>query len=266
MVLPGSGLIKFSDLQTEFGGTNPILMSEYSTQSGVAANALVRLGTNFHGKSAAPVSPIPSNGLVAWYDGDSYVAGTKWVNKTGDTSNDILSTSFENIANITVNTHANGWKFLSGPANAGGIFTPLSLSTTYTLFHVAKYNGTQKERIFDANWGASAQNWLSGFHGGQAGVAFHQGWITNYTNLHGTNWVLSSDQNDPPLYRSNGVDRTLANVSANKLTTPASLAISVNERSDWAVAEFILYTRTLTLAEIQTVEAYLRNKYIGANI
>lgn len=453
MVLPGSGLIKFSDLQTEFGGTNPILMSEYSTQTGVAANAFVRMGTNFHGKSAqaqqAPATPvkyppsapswaangtitsynggsstiysgtvsgqaygngaytlktndqggrpisqafdgstsvqwttagrfttntdtsptgwftiqlpnpiilssytfryfgvrarptkwilygssdevtftqiesrtgvtyptnpitltitgnstaysiykfefyrvnapsdpvwpceltevelygtesgssIPSVGLSAWYDGNSYVSGTKWVNKSGDTSNDIPSSSFENIANTTVNTHANGWKFLSGPASAGGIFTPLSLTTTYTLFHVAKYNGTNKGRIFDANWGASPQNWLSGFHGGNAGVAFHLGWITNYTNLHGTNWVLSSDQNDPPLYRSNGVNRTLGNVSANKLTTPASLAISVNERSDWAVAEFILYTRTLTLAEIQTVEAYLRNKYIGASM
>lgn len=34
MPLPTTGPLKFSDIQTEFGGTNPISMSEYYKDSG----------------------------------------------------------------------------------------------------------------------------------------------------------------------------------------------------------------------------------------
>ena len=39
MVLPGSGEISLGDIQTEFGGSNPISMSEYySAASGIPAS------------------------------------------------------------------------------------------------------------------------------------------------------------------------------------------------------------------------------------
>ena len=37
--------------------------------------------------------------------------------------------------------------------------------------------------------------------------------------------------------------------------------VGAYEPSDWAIAEIIVYDRTLSLAEILTVEAYLRAKY-----
>jgi hypothetical protein len=272
MVLQSTGQIFLSDIQNEFGGSNPIFLSEYyqggtnvnASVAGIPANGMISINM-FRGKSAAQ-SPIPTDGLYAWYDGDSFIPGTKWVNKSGDTTRDITSARFIDINGVTLNTHTTGWKYLSGASTCGIYFPANCLTTTYTMFHIAKYNGTTKGRIFDAHFGDNSKNWLSGFHGGNAGVAFHlSDWITSYTNLHGNNWVMSSDQNDPPLYRSNGVNRTLTNVT-HKLTSSADLAISVNERSDWAVAEVILYTRTLTTSEILSVESYLRNKYTESGV
>jgi hypothetical protein len=106
-------------------------------------------------------------------------------------------------------------------------------------------------------------NWLSGFwgFGGVSGVAYHNNWVTNLSiDYHGDNWVISTDQNN--LYRSNGADRTIASGG-----TPSYAQLSVNwgglydETSDWAVAEVIVYTRTLTGAEIVNIEQYLKNRY-----
>jgi hypothetical protein len=207
---------------------------------------------------------IPADGLAAWFDGDSYNASTrKWVNKTGDATHDATN----NNSAPTVVTTVNGWKHLSGITTAGFIFKTGTLTTTYTLFHVAKYNNTtQRGRIFDGASGPTPMNWLSGFHGNKAGCAHHLGWITDAsTDIHGTNWVMSSDTNNPPMYRSNGTNRTLANATS-KLTSAATMFISMNEQSAWSVGEIIVYTRTLTLAEIQSVESYLRSKYTGVNI
>jgi hypothetical protein len=106
---------------------------------------------------------------------------------------------------------------------------------------------------------------LSGFHGNKAGCAFHNsGWVTDgAADRLGMNWVLSSDTNNPPMYRANGTDYTAAGTSSCKLTAPATMTISMNEMSDYNVAEVILYNTTLTSAQILQVEAYLRAKYTG---
>ena len=52
MALPGSGQISLDDVQTEFGGSNPISMSEYySAATGVPASGTISL-SDFHGTSA----------------------------------------------------------------------------------------------------------------------------------------------------------------------------------------------------------------------
>ena len=81
----------------------------------------------------------------------------------------------------------------------------LNTNQNYTLFHVAKYYGAFKpasrSRIFDG----ITVNWLSGFHGGRSGVAYHNKWMTPVTDLHGNDWVISTDSNN--IYRSYGIDR-----------------------------------------------------------
>lgn len=53
MTLPASGAISLNDIQTEFGGTNPISISEYyGAASGVPASGAISL-SDFYGKSSA---------------------------------------------------------------------------------------------------------------------------------------------------------------------------------------------------------------------
>ena len=154
--------------------------------------------------------------------------------------------------------------FLYGSTGDGLRFPTATMddSKDYTLFHVARYykqSGTPtRKRIFDG----VASNWLSGFYGGNSGVAYHGEWLTDFnTNKHGDTWVVSCDQKD--LYISNGVDRTTSTPS-----NPTSEQLSINDgyyvssqASDWAVAEVIIYDRTLTSSELKSVQAYLLMKY-----
>lgn len=47
--------VSFSELETVFGGTNPISISEYRTQSGqTTAGSIITVSTHFKGKGVAP--------------------------------------------------------------------------------------------------------------------------------------------------------------------------------------------------------------------
>jgi outer membrane protein OmpA-like peptidoglycan-associated protein len=132
-------------------------------------------------------------------------------------------------------------------------------STTYTLFHLARYVGPNRARIFTSSSG----NWLSGFWDGRSGVAHHNSWLTSFSssNASTSSWVLSSDQNT--LYRANGRSFTSASPSAQSFT--GSLGINTGftglEYSHWQVPEVIVYNRLLSATEIRRVESYLTRTY-----
>ena len=51
MALPTSGLLKWSDIQTEFGGTDPVKLSEYYGRDSVPGSGLIK-ASDFYGTSA----------------------------------------------------------------------------------------------------------------------------------------------------------------------------------------------------------------------
>lgn len=187
------------------------------------------------------------NNLFAAYDGSTF-SGTTWSDdiNTYDTNS---STGTPAISS----SQLNGYDILEGSTSDGLKWPSGILPSNYTLFHVARYNGGTERRIFDA----SNTNWLSGFHGGNAGVAYHNTWMTPQTDHHGTDWVISTDQLS--LYRSNGVQRNTSNgSSAGDLTINMGLYA---ETSDWQCAEVIIFDRILTQTEYEYVEQYLSKKY-----
>ena len=139
-------------------------------------------------------------------------------------------------------------------------FPTAILPPVFTLFHVARYNGATKGRIFDG----VAYNWVSGFVSANSGVAYHGfTFITPIVDSHGTNWVMSSDQN--ARYRSNRVERTIPGVVPG---SPSHDQLSINygwagdgQPSDWAVAEILVFNKALTTDEMVAVEHYLSGKY-----
>jgi hypothetical protein len=132
-------------------------------------------------------------------------------------------------------------------------------STNYTLFHLARYVGPNRARIFTA----TAGNWLSGFWSGNTGVAHHNNWLTasSPSNASTSSWVLSSDQNT--LYRANGRSFTLASPGAQSFTGSLGLntGFSGTEYSHWQVPEVIVYNRELSASEIRRVESYITRTY-----
>jgi len=198
---------------------------------------------------------VPLNtviGRFGWYTGDSWT-GTQWTDLSGNNnhvttfSGTISKTAFPN-STLT---------YLSGSTTASITWPTSVLPTTYTLFHVTRYNGATRQRILTSASGGT--NWLSGHWQGISGVAHHNTWITQSSvDIHGNNWVISSDQNNT--YRSQGTSRTTITI-----TNGPNVRLGVNtwagELSDWAIAEVIVYNRALTAAEVDDVESYLINKY-----
>ena len=86
MAIPASGVLSLDDIQTEFGGTNPIGLSEYySAAAGVPASGEISIA-DFYGTSARVVIPIAVTNATNYviYDnrGPTYDAGKSDVTLT----------------------------------------------------------------------------------------------------------------------------------------------------------------------------------------
>jgi hypothetical protein len=231
---------------------NSLYNSVVSSPGGIPASGPIGY-SSFYGAGWLS-NPTNIANFFAWYTPQSWSTGNnRWEDVSGNSRHTIATRG-----TITVGTSL-GITALIGNTAAGVQFPASVLPATYTLFHVARYTGGTRGRIFDGLSG----NWLSGFHGSKAGVAYHDDpWLTQSTSsLHGDNWVISSDQNR--IYRSNGVQRNVVIPagSSRQLTINHGVSLAWGESSDWAVAEVIVYDRTLTPLEISRVERFLANKY-----
>ncbi len=187
------------------------------------------------------VVPVTS-GLVGQYD------ITSW-NNTSKVWSDLSGAG--NHTTAFTGTPLAGTNYIYGGTGDSLTWPTAILPTTYTLFHVARHSGANRGRIIQS----LTTSFASGFSTNLAGVAIHGSYLTASTDLHGRNWVMSTDQNS--LYRSNGVQRSIS--SGDGLAT--RLTLNTAGESVWQCAEVLVYDRTLSLGEIQQVESYLQFKY-----
>jgi hypothetical protein len=199
-----------------------------------------------------------TNGLIAQYDAASWNNALQvWLDRSGNGNN----TSSEDVRG-TINYDSNNG-FLFG-ATTAGIRFPAAIvnSPDYTFIHLAKYNNGVKQRIFQG----VTTDWASGFINGKAGVAFHNGYITqSASDLYNYRWVVSSDQRNK--YRAQSVDFTTGTAgSPGYGRIGLNYGLKTAEYSTWAVAEVLVYSRILTDTELASVENYLRTKYLFLSI
>lgn len=253
MVLGSSGQISFSQIRTEMGGTGQVAMSSYYSNGATGARGVTGIPytgaiqfSHFYGKTAIPVT----SGLIAKYSGESW-NGSTLIDETGAIYNSVATVG-------TINTGPNGLNgsktYLYGNTSSG-IRLPVGiLPTTYTMFHIVRYNFGARQRIIDG----VAGNFLSGFWNNTTGSAYHNGWITSYgTDRHLNTWVLSTDQNS--YYASQQINRTTASGG-----TSQQIGInygSSTEKSDWVFACLLVYNTTLSAGDILLMENYLRGIY-----
>eukprot|EP01084_Bolivina_argentea_P293659 505092_1 len=198
--------------------------------------------------------------LFAWYAGDSYDKVTNiWYDKSANCRN---VDSYFIDGTLDLQNDLNNKKYVNGSTSTIIQFPFEILPKDYTFMHVAKYqeDGTHS-RIFQSN----DFDWFSGFqNGGYAGIAYHQNWITSSnTDYHGTGWVVSTDQRS--LYRSNGVSRLTDDQSSAYANNRYELVINKGYQSGWKsdfdVAEILVWDEELSAKQYKCVENYLSNKY-----
>ena len=256
MPLQSSGSISFSQINTEMNGGagGQISLSSFRASGNTKARGVTGIPTsgavafsNFRGKEAIPVV----SGLISKYTGESW-NGSALVDETGSGYN----TNANKGGSISTTTSANNsLKYMYGGTNAGLQFPTGILPSTYTILFLTRYTGSNRGRIMDG----INNNWLTGHHGGRAGVAYHEGWVHYGTDYYHNTWVLSSDQIN--LYRSNGIER---GTSGGTQSTRLSLNYGQHtggENSDWAFYCLFVYDRSLSLSEILLMENYINNRY-----
>jgi hypothetical protein len=263
MVLPATGSsISYAQIQTEMGGANPISVSEYYQNSasgycsgvtGIPSIGSAISASHFLGKSANTSALMTTSGQVGYYTGESW-NGTRWTDLSG--ANNHVVTKTGTIGTTTY--PGTSLRYMYGDVNAALTFPSAILPPTYTLFYIAKYNGTNQTRIVtSAN---PYVNWLSGFWEGKTGVAWHGGFITqSTTNVH-SGWFQATDMNR--IFRSAKVNRTIGTPSGS-YAAPLGInnGFAGSEYSDWAVACVIVYNRTLTATEYVNIENELAVTY-----
>ena len=125
---------------------------------------------------------------------------------------------------------------------------------------VTRYTGGTKGRVLNGGGG----NWLHGHHGGKAGVAHYGTWKTAVQNnvSPNTDWVVMCGTNaGSQLKLVNGVDVGTATGGLGGV----SLFVNGgphhgNEKSDFAIAEVVVWPRGLTSDEMRGVSEHLMNR------
>ena len=216
-------------------------------------------------------APAPSGLGVWWHDrlnawycpGEFSITDKIWPDCSGSGNGATLSgSSFK-----TVGGAGNG-ATKDVPALTGTTFETISFSafkiikTDFTVCSVTRYTGrTNQGRILQAS-----TNWLHGHFGGYAGVAFYvDGWKTYKHGANvspNTNWAVFCGTNaGSQLKLANGVSVGTAHGG----TGDASLWVNGgqylnypgNEKSDFAIAEVVVWGRGLTEDEMYRASFYL---------
>lgn len=206
---------------------------------------------------------ILPNGIKCWYTGRSLDEnGIKWRDVSGN-GNDIKDDNLKGLLKMTVDPVSG--KYVYG-GTEDGIIIPFDFSgLNWTLFTVARYNGENKRRIFDAK----GKNWLAGWHAGKTGQAYYgdKGWVTPLENVHGSGrtWIQTTAYKTQ--FFTNGDVRTTGYIGDE----PGKITINMGdyattESSDWAVHEIIVYGRALSQKDRVKVEKYLLDTYISPEI
>jgi hypothetical protein len=233
MPLQSTGVISLSNIQTEFGGTNPISLSEYyqnaasgytSGISGIPNGGGVISISNFYGKSKN-VSPPYSTSITARYTADGPFTKnvntiTQWNDLSGNNRH-ITSAYFK--GNVIQSTFTQGSKGLTGTSTlnsvkgtfSDGLYFPFALTNaSYTFCYIARYTGnntntTYNRRIFEARNG-TGENTIWGFHANYPGRSHNgnRGWVSSTEKKQSEPdwWIIGVDTEISARY--NGMDCT----------------------------------------------------------
>ncbi|MFM8978450.1 MAG: beta strand repeat-containing protein, partial [Bacteroidota bacterium] len=230
-----------------------------------------RTGYTFNGWSTTTSGFSPNNisGLYVRFRASDYNPSTKiWVDSSGN-SRDITPSSNSSTSRslntssppaLVTTTIGNGstksFAAVSGGQASWIRFGNPTKNGNYTVFTLARYSGAAKGRIFTGSGG----NHLLGFWDGRRGVAHYDGWLGPSSSVGTqTDWLMSTGW--PQNYRGNGSSRIASGGDSNVYEICTNTCNFGGEWTDYQIADFIFYDRTLTSDERLQVEDYLADLY-----
>ena len=204
--------------------------------------------------------------LNAWYCSGTFdIARRTWQDCSG---NDMTATfSGSGLAELRSTGHGATSEVLalSGTTSSVIAFGAV-IQSSFTVCSVTRYTGDTKGRILH---GVGA-NWLHGHYEGSAGVAFYKAWMTDGNNVSpNTDWVVMCGTNaGSQLKLVNGVDVGTAAGGAGGVSLSVNGGwynqngglYSGNQKSDFAIAEVVVWPRGLTSAEMRSVSDHLMSR------
>lgn len=210
--------------------------------------------------------PPVTSGLTVFMTGDSWDSGSNsWKDLSGNGNDSSGTSGTVTVSSWTGGSGANGsFKYISGNTGAGvAITNGWPNGADYTFFHITRYTGGSRSRI----WQGKSGNWLSGHWGGGSGKFYHNGWMSSSgTDYYGNDWFITMDQ------RSNvRTNRGTHSFTSGGNYSPDGIGINAQaagsccpgEVSDWATAVIIVYDRALSSTEYQEVEDFLYNNWMA---
>ena len=226
---------------------NNILINDAYSQSNTESTAL----------------PITSN-LYARYEAKNYNPTAKTWKDSGPNGRDIPASSVTGTPTVVTNTvnltNTNGL-YKSYVAVRGGTGDKINFGNeklnSWTLFAIVRYTGGSRGRILASN----TINFLTGHHGGTAGVAYHEGWITpSSTDYYGNQFFINTDT-AAKMYTNGYIRQT---TGGNTITYLPTLYINqdpYSQSSDWEVIDIIFYNTELNDENKRAVELFLSSYY-----
>ncbi|EJK47106.1 hypothetical protein THAOC_34199, partial [Thalassiosira oceanica] len=204
------------------------------------------------------VVPDPN---IAWFKSGTFeLDSMSWPNAVGDTH---ATLSGDGMSKVSKSGHgaAKEVTALEG-TTADSINFGDVLRNQFTICSVTRYTGGTFGRILNGE----GANWLHGHLNGKAGIAFYIGWKTQHdgTNVAPvTDWVVMCGTNaGSQLKLVNGVSKGTEDGGS----VPQTLWINggffmPRERSDFAIAEVMVWDRGLTSEEMYGASDYLLHKF-----
>jgi hypothetical protein len=182
MVLPSSGAISLLDIQTEFGGSNPIGIDEYyGVDNGVPSNGQISFA-DFYGKGIS--------GLIANWKPSSYSGGSTWDDSyTADGTNNYMSkvgspTYTSGIPSYFTTSNNNHWQVTNRTV---GTYSAASI-----IFWCRQTDSSSIQGGFDTRYGSGTQFGLE-FQNSTGRIGYF--WNNNASNTYGYDTGLSLTTN-----------------------------------------------------------------------
>eukprot|EP00964_Phaeocystis_antarctica_P099526 scaffold65379_cov71-Phaeocystis_antarctica.AAC.1 len=209
----------------------------------------------------SPSSPLPSaypGDLNAWYCSGAFdIVSSTWQDCSGNGNTATLSGSGLAESRSAGHGAASEVLALSGTTSSVISFGPV-IQSSFTVCSVTRYTGGAKLRILNGG----GANWLHGHHGGDAGVAYYEGWKTaEQENVSpDTDWVVMCGTNaGSQLKLVNGVDVGTATGGTGGASLFVNAGKKSHQKSDFAIVEVVVWPRGLTSEEMRGASDHLMN-------